>query len=140
MSRQNDPASVVTSYLLAFATGDPSAIAGHVSDDFVNEHTAALGSGCVGRDAYLDRLPSFLGDMAELRYDTEELMVDGDHAAAFYTMTARWQGETPISIRGVQRLVVRDGLITHRTDYWDSASFLLQADPDAAAALAPWLN
>ncbi len=45
----------------------------------------------------------------------------------------------PIEVRGAQRLVVDDdGLIARRTDYWDSAVFLVQADPAAAAALAPF--
>ena len=127
---------VVRSYLDAFATADVDLIAGHVADDFVNEHTAGLGSGCVGRAAYRDRLPDFLTDMVGLVYEIEDLVVDGDRAAAFYTMTASWQGTVPISIRGVQRLVVRETRITHRTDYWDSAVFLAQADPAAAAALA----
>lgn len=126
------------SYLEAFATADPDTIAAHVADDFINEHTAGLGTGCAGKAAYRERLPRFLADMVGLRYEIEDLVVDGDTVAAFYTMTASWQGEVPISIRGVQRIVVRDDLIQHRTDYWDSAVFLAQADPTARAALEPF--
>lgn len=132
------PEAVARAYLDAFGTGDADTIAAHVADDFVNEHTAALGAGCRGRDAYRVALGAFLADMVDLRYDVEDLVVDGDRAAAFYRMTARWQGATPISVRGVQRLVVRDDLIVRRTDYWDSAVFLLQADDQARAALAPF--
>lgn len=107
-----------------------------VSVDFVNEHTAALGSGCTGRDAYRERLPSFLADMVDLQYEVERLVADGAQVAAFYTMRARWKGETPISIRGVQRLQVVDGLITHRTDYWDSAVFLGQVSAEARDLLS----
>ena len=39
---------VCVGYLEAFSTGDPTAVAAFVTDDFINEHTAALGSGCVG--------------------------------------------------------------------------------------------
>lgn len=124
----NTPAKIASAYLESFAERDPKQIAAHVAEHFVNEHTSALGSGCVGRSAYLDRLPGFLADMAELRYEIEELVVDGAAVAAFYTMTARWQGEAPISIRGVQRLVIVDGLISHRTDYWDSQLFLQQVE------------
>lgn len=131
-------ASVARSYLESFAGRDPDAIAAHVSADFVNEHTAALGQGCRGRDVYRERLPGFLADMVDLRYDIEHLVVENNTAAVFYTMTARWQGEAPISIRGVQRLVIDDGLIVHRVDYWDSAGFLAQASDEARAALAPF--
>ncbi len=142
----NPAREVVASYLASFAGGDPDAIAAHVSEDFVNEHTAALGSGCVGRAAYRERLPAFLADMVGLDYAVEDLVVDTDAAApddagrvaAFYRMTARWQGDAPFTVRGVQRLEVADGLITRRTDYWDSAVFLAQVSPDAAAALAPF--
>jgi predicted ester cyclase len=136
--RESTTEDVVRSYLAAFATADPDTIADHVTDDFVNEHTAGLGTGCTGKTAYRGRLAGFLADMVGLRYEIEDLVVDGERGAAFYKMTASWQGQVPISIRGVQRFVVRDGLICHRTDYWDSAVFLAQADPTAKAALEPF--
>jgi len=132
------PEAVARAYLDAFGTGDADVIAGYVAEDFVNEHTAALGAGCRGRDAYRVALGGFLADMVDLGYEVEDLVVDGDRVAAFYNMSAQWQGATPISVRGVQRLVVRDDLIVHRTDYWDSAVFLLQADERAPVALAPF--
>ena len=121
-----DPESVVRSYFASFATGDPDVVAAHVSEDFVNEHTAALGSGCEGRAAYRERLPAFLADMAGLRYEIEHLIASGPDVAVFYRMTARWQGETPIEIKGAQRLRVDGTSITRRVDYWDSKVFLDQ--------------
>lgn len=125
----------VRAYLQSFAGRDPDQIVAHVTTDFVNEHTAALGQGCVGRAAYRERLPAFLGDMLDLAYEIEDLVEQGDQVMVTYRMTARWKGETAISMRGAQHLVVRDGFIAHRTDYWDSAAFLLQVDPAAASAL-----
>lgn len=132
---ESDVASVVHSFLVSFAGRDPGAIAAHVSTDFVNEHTSALGQGCVGRSLYRERLPAFLDAMQDLAYEIEDLLVDGNRAVATYTLTALWQGTEPVTVRGAQRLVVVDGLITHRTDYWDSADFLRQANPAAAEAL-----
>lgn len=132
------PREVALAYLAAFATGDPDAIAALVTEDFVNEHTAALGRGCEGRDEYRSRLPGFLASFADLRYEVEDVVTEASRVVAAYTMTARWQGEHPVSIRGVMRFTMRDGLIAHRTDYWDAAGFLAQADPAAAAALAPF--
>lgn len=129
------PTAVVASYLASFAAGDPDAIAAHVADDFVNTHTAALGSSCRGRAAYRDRLPGFLASMPGIDYQLESTVTEGSHVAAFYTLTGTWQGGAAFSVRGVQHLVVEHGLITHRTDYWDSASFLTQVDPGAADAL-----
>ncbi len=121
-----EPAELVRSYFAAFDRADPEIIAAHVGDDFSNEHTAALGSGCTGRAAYLERLPGFLTDMAGLHYEIEHLVADGGSVAVFYTMTAHWQGETPIEVRGAQRLEVVDGRIDRRVDYWDSKVFLDQ--------------
>jgi ketosteroid isomerase-like protein len=120
-----DPAVVARRYLAAFATADPAQIAGYVTEDFVNEHTSALGGGCVGRAAYLERLPGFLASMAGVRYDVEDVIADGERVAAAYTMHATNDGH-PITIRGVMWMHVRDGLVAKRTDYWDSLTFLRQ--------------
>lgn len=117
---------VARAYLDAFATGDPDAVAALVTDDFVNEHTAALGGGCVGKDEYRRRLPGFLASMPGLRYDVEEVIAEGDRAAAAYTLRTT-VNERPIAVRGVMRFEVRDGKVARRTDYWDSLVFQRQA-------------
>jgi steroid delta-isomerase-like uncharacterized protein len=119
------PADLARSYLASFAGRDVAAIAAHVSDDFVNEHTSALGSGCVGRAEYERRLPGFLDSMPGLRYEVEDVIADGDRAVATYTLHARMNGRE-IAVRGAMRFVVRDGSIVHRTDYWDSKVVLDQ--------------
>ena len=120
------PADVCRRYLESFASGDPEQVAAHVTEDFVNEHTAALGSGCEGRDEYLRRLPGFISSMPELRYEVEDVVADGNDVCAAYTLRAR-VNEREITIRGMMKFVVRDGLIAKRTDYWDSKVFLRQA-------------
>ncbi len=135
IDRSSSPAEIARSYFAAFDSRDPADIAGHVSEDFVNEHTAALGTGCVGRDEYRSRLSDFLDSMPALHYEIESLVADGERVAVFYTMTGRFQGNAPFEVRGAQRLAVHDGLITSRTDYWDSAAFMLQVDDAAAATL-----
>ena len=130
-----NPADVARSYLASFDTRDPDHIASHVTDEFRNRHTSALGSDCDGKATYRERLPDFLASMPGLHYEVEQLITEGDHVAAFYTMSGRWQGETPFTVRGVQRCHILDGQIAERTDYWDSAGFLAQVDQKAAAAL-----
>lgn len=120
------PADVCVGYLAAFASGDPAAIASFVTDDFVNEHTAALGTGCVGREAYLGRLPGFIASMGGPRYEVEEVVADGDRVMAAYTLHAH-VNDRDVAVRGVMRFRLRGGLIAHRTDYWDSKVFLQQA-------------
>lgn len=132
---ESSPVVVVRAYLDSFDRRDPEEIAAHVSDDFANVGTGALGTTCEGREAYLERLPDFLASIDGLHYEVEQLVADGSEVAAFYTLSGRWSGDRPFSVRGVQRLRVIDGAITHRTDYWDSATFLRQVDDDAAEVL-----
>ena len=116
---------MAAAYLASFASGDPATVASFVSDDFANDHTSALGSGCRGKDAYLERLGEFLSTFEGLAYEAEEILADGGQVAAAYTMRATVEG-APIEIRGVMRLTVRAGLIERRTDYFDSLTFLRQ--------------
>jgi ketosteroid isomerase-like protein len=118
-------AEVARNYVESFASGDPDAVAAHVTDDFVNEHTAALGSGCVGRDEYRSRLPGFLATFSGLRYEIEDVVAQDDRASVAYTMLATNDGH-PITIRGVMRIDVRDGKVARRVDYWDALTFLKQ--------------
>ena len=127
-SAPRDPSAVARSYLTSFTDRDPDAIAAHVSDDFYNEHTAALGSSCEGRAEYLRRLPGFLDSMPGLRYEIERIVAEGDQAVAFYTLHAH-VNERDVAVRGVMRMTVVEGLITHRTDYWDAKVFLDQLAP-----------
>ena len=122
----SSPADICRRYLESFATGDPDVVASFVSEDFINEHTSALGSGCQGKDEYRRRLPGFIASMPGLRYEVESQITEGDQVANAYTLRAR-VNEREIAVRGMMRITVRNGLITDRTDYWDSKSFLQQA-------------
>jgi steroid delta-isomerase-like uncharacterized protein len=127
------PADVALAYLAALNAHDPDAVAALVTDDFVNEHTSALGSSLIGRDAYRARLPGFLAMFEDLAYETEEVVASDERVVVAYTLRARCEGpdgvRRPVTIRGVFRFVVRSGLIAHRIDYWDSGVFLQQVDP-----------
>ncbi len=120
------PAERCTSYLAAFATGDPASVVSHVSEDFVNEHTSALGSGCIGRDEYANRVPAFLASMPGLRYEIEDVLADGQRVAVAYTLHTH-VNDRDVAVRGVMRFRVEDDRIVHRIDYWDSLVFQQQA-------------
>jgi len=121
---------VVLAYLDAINAGDAHRACALVADDFFNEHTSSLGNSLRGRVAYQDRLPRFLEEFAGLRYEVEDVLVDGDRAAVPYTMTFTWTDADgaghPVKIRGMFRFRVADGQIAHRVDYWDGAEFQRQ--------------
>ncbi|MDI5937247.1 MULTISPECIES: ester cyclase [unclassified Micromonospora] len=115
--------AAVLRYLAALNAHDADAVAACVSVGFVNEHTAGLGRGVVGRAGYRERLDGFLAEFADLRYEVEELIVEGDRAALAYRMSFRLvsAGRAPVRVRGMFRFRVdADGLVAHRVDYWDS--------------------
>ena len=116
---------VVRSYLDAFSSGNPAAVASHVTDDFENIQVSLLGSGCSGAEAYAERLAGFLGAFTNLKYEVDELIVDGDKVAAAYKMTFTDNGR-PMEIEGVMVMTLRDGKIAVRKDYWDGLSHLQQ--------------
>jgi predicted ester cyclase len=129
--------AAVLAYLDALDSGDPDRIAACVTGDFHNEHTSALGHSLRGRDAYRERLPTFLGQFGGLRYEVEDLLVDGDRAAVAYRMTCRWRGDTAgTPAGGMFRFRVAEGAIAHRVDYWDGTEFQRQISPtpDTAGA------
>jgi steroid delta-isomerase-like uncharacterized protein len=127
MSSAESTRAAVERYLDALNHHDPDAIAAAVAEDFVNEHTSARGTSRRGRDAYRAALPVFLDRFRSLHYDVEDLLVDGDRAGVAYRMTARYRDDTgvahPITIRGMFRFRVVDGLIARRVDYWDGNDF-----------------
>lgn len=120
----------VERYLAALNAGDADAIAACVTEDFYNEHTSADGRSLRSRAAYRDRLTGFLADYRDLRYEVEDLLVDGDRAAVAYRMSFRTSGadgrEVPVSVRGMFRFRVTGGLIAHRLDYWDGVTVARQ--------------
>ncbi len=120
---------VVQEYLGAFVRGDPDEIAGFVAPGFHNEHLSSIASSCIGRDEYRSRLPGFLADFAGRSYEVQAvveqatgLVVD---VVVRYCFRATYAG-VEIEIPGVMWFVVEDGLISKRTDVWDSGVFLAQ--------------
>jgi steroid delta-isomerase-like uncharacterized protein len=116
---------IVERYLAALNAGDADAIAACVTEDFYNEHTSAEGRSLRGRAAYRERLGGFLSEFRELRYEVEDLLVDGDRAAVAYRMSFRMDG-SPVTVRGMFRFEIVDGLIAHRLDYWDGTTVARQ--------------
>ena len=123
---QLTPTEVARGYLESFATGEPDAVTRRVTDDFVNEHTAALGTGCVGKAEYTRRVPGFLASMPGLRYEVEDVVAEGDRVMAAYTLHTR-VNERDVAVRGVMRFRIDGERVAHRTDYWDSLVFQRQA-------------
>ncbi|MFL3012328.1 MAG: ester cyclase [Acidimicrobiales bacterium] len=125
METTRDPIEVATSYLESFAKRDPDLIASHVSENFKNIHTSALGDPCEGRSSYRNRLPVFLEKFKDLTYECEEMIAHDEKVFVSYLMKADVDG-SKISIHGVFNLRIINGFIESRIDYFDSLTFLKQ--------------
>jgi len=125
METTRNPIEVATSYLESFAKRDPDLIASHVSENFKNIHTSALGDPCEGRSSYRDRLPRFLEKFKDLTYECEEMIAHDEKVFVSYLMKADVDG-SKISIHGVFNLKIINGFIESRIDYFDSLTFLKQ--------------
>jgi limonene-1,2-epoxide hydrolase len=120
---------IIERYLAALNAHDADAAAACVAADFCNEHTSALGHTVRGRDAYRARLPEFLARFADLHYEPEDWIVDGDRAAVPYRMTCLvvdGAERHSVAIRGMFRFRVEHDEIIHRVDYWDGSEFTRQ--------------
>ena len=84
-----------------------------------------MGTGCTGADNYRQRLAGFLAAFKNLKYDVQDLIVDGDKVVATYAMTFN-DGTRRIEIEGAMVMTIRDGQIALRKDYWDGLSHIKQ--------------
>jgi hypothetical protein len=129
------PVDVACAYLAALGGDDPVVVTRLVADDFVNEHTAELGSGCTGRAEYSRRLPGFFAMFPNRHYTIVETVlgelvdqtVCKDHEQATEVVVRYRFGadvkNTRIDIPGVMWISVRNGLVARRLDCWDSLTF-----------------
>ncbi len=121
----NDVEATARAYVAALNAHDPDATAQLVTEDFVNEHTSALGVSCAGREEYRSRLPGFFAQMPGLRYEIDEVLIERDRAVVAYVLTARPEGHC-VRVQGVFRLVIDGDLVARRVDYWDGLDYLRQ--------------
>ena len=126
----HDIRALALSFLASFATRDGDRIAAHVTDDFVNDHASALGTGCVGRATYRAHLDGFLASMPGLRYVAGEPIVEATRVALPYDLHARGTtpdgADVPVHVRGVMLLRFDGALIAERLDVWDALTYLRQ--------------
>ena len=100
-----------------------------VTDDFVNEHTSALG--CVPSAAGTAAAAGFLVAFDGLHYEVEDVLADGDRAAVAYRLAGRLRRDRtasagPSASAASSASASPTGLIAHRVDYWDGLDFQRQ--------------
>jgi steroid delta-isomerase-like uncharacterized protein len=116
----------------AWRRRDAPELAGNHTDDGIVESPA---SGEVkGRSAIEMVYRSWFAAFPDLEFREEQLLVDGDHAALFWTVTGTHEGTfcglsatgRRFTIRGVSLYQVRDGAIIRERRLYDFTALLLQ--------------
>lgn len=107
-------AALMDRFNAVFLRHDPSALPGMIAEDCVIEKINPLPNGdrCVGRDACV-ALWTEIATAPGSRFDLEETFAMGDRAIIRWRF---WSNETT-SIRGVNLMRVRDGLIVEAMGY-----------------------
>lgn len=116
----------------AWLDRDPDALAaGHAEDGIVESPTHGK---LTTRDAIRNVYAMWFDAFPDLRFIQDDLLVEGDRAAVFFTSTGthmRPFASIPptgrhMAIRGVFMMTFRDGQIAHEKRYYDSTSLLVQ--------------
>jgi steroid delta-isomerase-like uncharacterized protein len=103
------------------------------SDDTRFEDTA-FGVVVAGKQPYKGVFTKFFGSISGVKSEVKSVIASGDWAAAVWTFSGTQKGDFPgipatgksFSVRGVSIVQVKNGKMTSRIDYWDSATMLRQ--------------
>ncbi len=103
------------------------------SDDTRFEDTA-FGVIAEGKEQYTAIFRKFFGAISNMKAEIESTIASGEFAASVWTFSGTQMGDfpgvpatgRPFRVRGVSIMRVRNGKVTSRTDYWDSATMLRQ--------------
>src|SRR5262245_23227645 len=109
-------ADVMRRFNDVFQRHDPSGLADLIAADCVleNSQPAPNGSRHVGRDACVE-LWSGIATAPGTRFDLEDVIVSGERATILWRF--RWGDTDAESVRGVNLMRVRDGLIVEGKGY-----------------------
>lgn len=114
--RSQATAAIMQRYNDVFQRHDPSELGALVAEDCIIENTVPAPDGAryVGRDACI-ALWSGIATAPGTRFDIEETFVAGDRATIRWRYW--WGEEEARSVRGVNLMRVRDGLIVEAMGY-----------------------
>lgn len=122
---------LVTELVELWNTRDPERIAARYSND-CRVLDVAIAQPLVGREAVQHMFAAYYRAFPDLRLVLDDIIAEGDRVALFWTAHGTHQGTIlhippsghRVSAKGVNRLVLRDGLVCETTTIWDVAGML----------------
>ncbi len=121
----------VIELVAAWNSHDLERVVGHYAPDcYVLD--VAIAQPLVGREAVGMMFAAYFQAFPDLHLTPDDIIVDGDRVALFWIARGTHQGSImqipasgrAIQTQGVNRLVLRDGLVCETTTIWDVAGML----------------
>ena len=122
---------VVRRVLAAWNSHDPAHVATHYTEDCLGLDVA-IARPQIGREGVQSMFAAYYHAFPDLEIIPDDMIVDGDHVAIFWTARATHLGPIlkippsgrAVTARGVNRLVLQDGLVCETLTIWDVAGML----------------
>jgi steroid delta-isomerase-like uncharacterized protein len=112
-------------------THEPERVAALYTEDCMI-HDVALAAPQIGREGVRRMFEGYFGAFPDLHLTPEDIVVEGERVALFWTAHATHQGGIMgipatgrrIAVRGVNRLVLENGKVRETLTIWDVAGML----------------
>jgi steroid delta-isomerase-like uncharacterized protein len=122
---------VIRQVVAAWNSHDPAHVAAHYTEDCYGMDVA-IARPQIGRAGVQGMFAAYYQAFPDLTITEDDMIVDGDHVALFWTAHATHLGPIlnippsgrPVTARGVNRLVLQDGLVCETLTIWDVAGML----------------
>lgn len=122
---------VIAQVVAAWNSHDPQRVAAYYTEDCYGLDVA-VARPQIGREGVQRMFEAYYIAFPDLEITPDDIIVDGDRAAIFWTARATHDGPIlnippsgrPVIARGVNRLVLEDGKVCETLTIWDVAGML----------------
>jgi steroid delta-isomerase-like uncharacterized protein len=129
----NETEQVVRDFYAAIQAMDSEKVFSLCSDDTRFEDVP-LGVIANGKEEFKGAFRRFFGALSNVGVELKSVVTSGDWAACEWVFSGKQTGSSPklpatggsFSVRGMSMIQVRQGKVSSRTDYWDSATMFRQ--------------
>jgi steroid delta-isomerase-like uncharacterized protein len=123
--------ALIAQLVAAWNSHDPARVAEHYSDD-CSILDVAIAQPLSGRLGVEGMFAAYYHAFPDLEITPDDVIVTGERVALFWTARGTQRGPIlnipasgrPVETRGVNRLVLRDGLVCETLTIWDVAGML----------------
>jgi len=123
--------ALIRRVVAAWNSHDPARVAAHYTEDCYGLDVA-IARPQIGREGVHGMFAAYYTAFPDLEITLDDIIVEGDHVAIFWTAHATHLGPIlnippsgrAVTAKGVNRLVLQDGLVCETLTIWDVAGML----------------